>query len=146
MNFGQRFFFFWLVICWAKLDLALICHLAFFFFFFGYWVLVNLEFRNWVDMDVGCAKEQGVCAKCRCRVGRIVGRFCLKNLLLWYIYIHYLFCGCMKFCSFGVCSCRDSSEVEAEQKLLDEVVILFYFLPTVKWFVWIVQLRLGFVC
>ncbi|KAB1211440.1 hypothetical protein CJ030_MR6G021370 [Morella rubra] len=37
----------------------------------------------------GCAKEQRVCAKCRCRVDRIVG--------------------------------RDSSEVEAEQKMLDEV-------------------------
>ena len=49
------------------------------------------------------------------------------------IYLYSLFiCGCMKFCSFGVCSCRDSSEVEAEQKLLDEVVLLFYFLPTVK--------------
>nr|XP_023918244.1 uncharacterized protein LOC112029793 [Quercus suber]POF03110.1 uncharacterized protein c9orf85 like [Quercus suber] len=38
----------------------------------------------------GCAKEQSVCAKCRCHVGRIVG--------------------------------RDSSEVEAEQKLLDEAI------------------------
>ncbi|KAG6620646.1 hypothetical protein I3842_Q056800 [Carya illinoinensis] len=38
----------------------------------------------------GCAKEQNVCAKCRCRVNRIVG--------------------------------RDSSEVEAEQKSLDEAI------------------------
>ena len=35
----------------------------------------------------------------------------------------------MKFCLYGVYSCRDSSEVEAEQKLLDEVVILIYFFP-----------------
>uniref|UniRef100_A0A2N9HT46 Uncharacterized protein n=1 Tax=Fagus sylvatica TaxID=28930 RepID=A0A2N9HT46_FAGSY len=38
----------------------------------------------------GCAKEQSVCAKCRCRVDRIVG--------------------------------RDLSEVEAEQKLLEETI------------------------
>nr|POF03359.1 hypothetical protein CFP56_62313 [Quercus suber] len=38
----------------------------------------------------GCAKEQSVCTKCRCCVGRIVG--------------------------------RDSSEVEAKQKLLDEAI------------------------
>ena len=135
LNFGQRFFFFLASNLLGKVRSGFNLSFSlffFFFFFFGYWVLVNLEFRNWVDVDVGCAKEQSVCAKCRCRVGRIVGRFCLKNLLLWYIYIHYLFCGCMKFCSFGVCSCRDSSEVEAEQKLLDEVILLFYFLPTVK--------------
>ncbi|XP_030963774.1 uncharacterized protein LOC115984931 [Quercus lobata] len=46
---------------------------------------------HWVDVDVGCAKEQSVCAKCHCCVDRIVG--------------------------------RDSSEVEAKQKLLDEVAI-----------------------
>ncbi|PON82075.1 small acidic-like protein [Trema orientale] len=38
----------------------------------------------------GCAKEQGVCAKCRCQVGQIVG--------------------------------RDISEVEAEQKMLEEAI------------------------
>ena len=37
---------------------------------------------HWVDVDVGCAEEQSVCAKCHCCVGRIVGRFCLINLLL----------------------------------------------------------------
>ena len=45
-----------------------------------------------------------------------------------YLYIHYLFCGCLKFCLYGIYSCRDSSEVEAEQKLLEEVVIFFIFL------------------
>lgn len=38
----------------------------------------------------GCAKDQGVCAKCRCRVDQIVG--------------------------------RDSAEVEAEQKMLEEAI------------------------
>ena len=33
----------------------------------------------------------------------------------------------MKFCLYGVYSCRDSSEVEAKQKLFDEVVILFIY-------------------
>lgn len=42
-----------------------------------------------------CAKEQGVCAKCCCRVERIVG--------------------------------KDPSEVEAEQKKLQEVCFSFYF-------------------
>ncbi|XP_059434464.1 uncharacterized protein LOC132167488 [Corylus avellana] len=42
------------------------------------------------NLCTGCAKEQGVCAKCCSRVDRIVG--------------------------------RDSSEVEAEQKLLEEAV------------------------
>ena len=32
----------------------------------------------------------------------------------------------MKFCLYGVYSCRDSSEIEAKQKLFDEVVILFF--------------------
>ena len=70
MNFGQSFYF---------------------ILFFCYWVLVNLEFRHWVDVDVGCAEEQSVCAKCHCCVGRIVGRFCLIKLLLWYVFIYSLF-------------------------------------------------------
>jgi hypothetical protein len=43
------------------------------FFLFGCWVNV--------DLDVGCAKEQGVCAKCRCRVERIVGRFVFEKFI-----------------------------------------------------------------
>ncbi|KAL5582112.1 hypothetical protein UlMin_014554 [Ulmus minor] len=42
------------------------------------------------NLCFGCAKEQQVCAKCRCRVNQIVG--------------------------------RDLSEVEAEQKMLDEAI------------------------
>uniref|UniRef100_A0A5B7A7Z0 Uncharacterized protein n=1 Tax=Davidia involucrata TaxID=16924 RepID=A0A5B7A7Z0_DAVIN len=42
------------------------------------------------NLCTACAKEQGVCAKCSCRVGRIIG--------------------------------RDSSEVETEQKMLEEAI------------------------
>ena len=86
--------------------------------------MVNLEFSHWVDVDVGCAKEQSVCAKRRCCVGRIVGRFCLINLLLGYVFIYSLFIlRVYEIFLYGIYSCGDSSEVEAEQKLLEEVVI-----------------------
>lgn len=87
-------------------------------YLFLFWLLGFGWFWHWVDLDVGCAKEQGVCAKCRCRVDRIVGRFLSEKLFLWVMYdIFYFYC----FWVVLVFCCRDSSEVEAEQKLLEEV-------------------------
>lgn len=38
-----------------------------------------LSFLLEIDVRIGCAKQQGVCAKCRCRVDQTVGRCVLYS-------------------------------------------------------------------
>lgn len=107
-------------------------------------------------VSVGCAKEHGVCAKCCCRVDRIVGRFVfhiwwnMKDSPIQFV-CKIKFCAKWTFVSiswpkysyqekmnllwnlrkdeplliWNFISFRDVSEVEAEQKMLEEVSFCF---------------------
>jgi len=96
--------------------------------------LLMLMLIRFVGLVAGCAKDQGVCAKCCCHVNQIVGRFIsfflgvLPLLLFWAINFSLLTFLMIFHCILLFVLCRDAAEVEAEQKMLEEVYLSCLFL------------------